>query len=94
MKLIEGKWIAHQHNPNMNPEITQAFVESVPIANLGKLRLIWRILTDKRFYWKLNHVLKYAMRHAYCYRGSGASDVQLFKTFHCHKVFNTKEGWE
>lgn len=44
-------------------------------------RIVWKILTDKKFRWHLKEVIFYAMRWEPCVRGEGSVEVFLFERY-------------
>lgn len=58
---------------------TKKAVEKATPLNISKYRLIWAILTEVGFLWKLTETIKYALMHYDTYRGSCASSVMLFE---------------
>jgi hypothetical protein len=95
MRKVEGKHVVYTRNDGSGvADAGMAFEEPVPISRINKLRTIWYLLTDKRFYFELEDTVKYAMRHANSYRGDGASDVHAFSVFHSHKMFDKEKGWK
>ena len=75
-----------------NADVYEAFEAPVPNAEFSKWKMIWRILTDKTFCYRLDNTVKYALRHHEVYRGSGAADVRFFNMLHVSKIFDLSKG--
>lgn len=83
MKIKEGKFIVYA---GRKPK--QSYENEVPEGDLRPLKLFLQLLFNKSFRYSFNATVKYALRHASCYRGEGASEVILFESEDCyHKLW-------
>lgn len=55
---------------------------------MNRLRVAWKILTSRRFWFRLQDVIWYAKQVHYSVRGTGSSDVLEFNALHGH-LFDT-----
>lgn len=60
-------------------EYKRCYEDYTPKGKLKIFKTIWFLLIDRGFRWQFEETLKYTLRHASCYRGTGASDVLMFQ---------------
>ena len=53
--------------------------------------IIWKILTDSKFRFRLKYTILYAFRWENFIRGSDSSDIFLFKGDHARRFFIIKD---
>lgn len=54
-------------------------------------KIIWKILTDRRFRVELKETILYALRWQDNIRGTGSADVMLFESHYAEHIFKIKE---
>ncbi|TXG84416.1 MAG: hypothetical protein E6R13_03135 [Spirochaetes bacterium] len=63
-----------------NQQIKEAIEEPVPEGEISLIKLIWYMLFERNFKYEFTETVKYALRHHYSYRGTGATEVMLLQS--------------
>lgn len=75
---MEDKYIVFGYK-TPNQKVEQAQEDEVPEGEISLIKLIWYMLFERRFKYELTETIKYALRHHYSYRGTGASEVMMLQ---------------
>jgi hypothetical protein len=78
--MADKKYIVYFDSKNERIESCKSvYQDNVPEHKLSIIKTLWACLTEKGFLYKFTQTLKYALRHADCYRDDGSANVFLFQ---------------
>ena len=61
------------------------------VVHLKWHKIIWKILTDRRFRFELKKTILYALRWQDNIRGTSSTDVMLFESHYAEDILKIKE---
>lgn len=64
---------------------------SLDIIQFKWYKIVWKILTDRRFRVELKDTVLYALRWQNDLRGTGSPDVMLFESHYAEDIFKLKK---
>ena len=87
-----NKYIIYVRPDGQIDKCIEAYEGSTPETSISLWKLFKTCYKDKSFLYWFSGVVKYAMRHAPCYKGAGASDVVMAQmNNNIDKIFKDKK---